>query len=512
MKAIVSGLFLVFCLSLSGQSPGFLIERSPDGRYLRLYNKATTSSAHGTARDLTIYDFNTNEHKTFKQVSAYGGFSPGHAFQAYSMHAKERNKHVYKNELINQSSGASSNFADGHLVLKPLDDGKILATKPGFDKYGNVKSQAGLYILDPKSGKKVVSLLGKKADLKVYTRYNHRFTDDFKYSVRLKSSLEILSLENGDNRSVAVAWPDVGFLGTRLLLEADGQGAVVRATITKDGKKQWFDYYLNFNDGQMHSVSDHTRSTLEPDYELIDGKLYTIFPAERTVKKYAVEGEQPVQEASWTFNAVDYRRDIKEYRFALASEDRLAVIHFVDGLMQLIDLGNDSPIKEVGLFRKLAPTTTVTAQAKLPAQPQKKVYNNTFLNSFDQLPIPYVLDYNTIRGRSTQRPNGQYVSAIGLLGNTTDGSLIVLMMRRYNAQGAEVIRFQVAVYDEQANLKSEKEVGFTSKDQSGVPNKVDFVINRKGQDIAFEVNQKEGNANRKYQVIINKAGAITRTN
>ncbi len=293
MKAIVSALLLMFCLSLSGQSSGFLIERSPDGRYLRIYGKTTTSSAKGTARDLTVYDFNTNEHKTTKQVSAYGGFSPNHSFLAYSMHAKERNKHVYSNELINQSTGSSTKFADGHLVIKTLDNGGVLATRPGFDKYGNVKSQSGLYVLDPKNGKKVVSLLGKKLDFKAYTRYNHRFTDDFKYCIRLKSSLEILNLENGDKRSIALDWPDVDFLGTRQLLEADGNGAVVRATIMRDGKKLWYDYYLNFNSGQMYSVSDHNQSALAPAYELFDDKLYSIAPAERNLNKYALEG-QPV--------------------------------------------------------------------------------------------------------------------------------------------------------------------------------------------------------------------------
>lgn len=510
MRNTLISLLLILSYAAAGQTPGFVIERSPDGKYLRIQNKVMFSSSKGAARDLTIYNFETDTQETIKQMSAYGGYSPNHTYLAYSKHAKDRNKHVYKNELIGLNTGRKSSFSDDHLVLKVFDNGKILSTKPSFNKYGNIKSQSGLYVLDPKSGKKT-TVLGKKEDLKNYLRFNHVFTDDFMYSVKLNSTLDVYNLITGEKESYSVTWPDMGFLGTRRVIEASEEGAVLRATVTKDGKRLWRDFFYNTSSERMIAISDDTKSTLASTYELIDGKLYGINPTEKVIKRFRIEPDGLVEGASWTFNAVDYRRDVKEYEFALASEGRLAVVHFKDGLMQVIDLTNDSPIKEVSLFRVKPIATVAASKPKATSRPQKKLYNNLFLNSFDPLPMPYRLDYNTVRGREVTRPNGQAVSAIGLLGNTNDGSLMVLMMRRYNAQGAEIIRFSVAVYDEQAKLKSEKEVGFTTKDRSGVPNKVDFVINRSGQGVVFKVDQKQGKASRKYQVIINANGTITRT-
>ena len=461
MRIFFLTLFLIPTLSALGQKPGYKIERSPDGRYLRLQNKVITSSFRGSRRDLTIYDFEANKVETVKQVSPYGGHSPGHIYQAYSQHSKDRNKHVYKNQLIDLSSGRKSSFSDDHLVLQVFDDGKILATKPGFDKYGNVKSQLGLYMVDPKSGKKTISILGKKDDAKAYLRFNQQFTDDLTFSFKLKGNLEVHNLQTGEAKTFNISWPEVGFMGSRLLLEASEKGAVLRATHTKDGKRLWYDYFFNAITSAMTPIGDHTKSSLMPTYEMFDGKLYSILPEERAVKGHAITDSGLEEIGSWIFNSVDYRRDVKEYQFALASETRLAVIHFTDGLMQLIDLANDRQIDEVGLFR-LKPSQVAAANAKKPAssQPLKKVYKSVFLNSFDPLSLGYRLDYNTVRGRAATRPNGQAVSAIGLLGNTESGDLIVLMMRRYNAQGAEIIRFQVAVYDEQGKLKGERQVGF----------------------------------------------------
>ncbi len=510
MRNVLLTLLSILSMAAAGQIPGNVIERSPDGKYLRIQNRVMYSSK-GAARDLTIYNFETDTKETIKQVSAYGGYSPNHSYLAYSKHTKDRNKHVYKNELLSLNTGRKSYFSDDHLVLKVFDNGKILSTKPSFNKYGNVKSQSGLYVLEPKNGEKI-TILGKKEDLKNYLGFNHQFTNNLKYSLKLQGDdLAIHDLETGDARSHTINWPDVARLGNKRLIEAHEVGSIFRVSDTKDGESIWFDFYYVFEAKSLLPMKDHTQIKTRPAYGLINGKIYEIDPGQKKVTKYSAESAGLVEETYWTFSSADYRRDIKDYDFALVSEDRLAVIHFTDGLMQVVDLANDRLIKEVSLFKTMPITTVSASKPKASEKLQKKVYNNVFLNSFDPLQLSYRLDYNTIRGREVTRPNGQDVSAIGLLGNTTDGSPIVLMMRRYNAQGAEIINFEVAVYDEQANLKSSKAVGFTSRDRSGVPNKVDFVINRKGQSVVFEVNQKEGSSNRKYQVIINQAGTITRT-
>ena len=141
------------------------------------------------------------------------------------------------------------------------------------------------------------------------------------------------------------------------------------------------------------------------------------------------------------------------------------------------------------------------------------MYKSTFLNSFDPLRLPYYLDYNTIHGRAVTKPDGNDAYAIGLLGETAEGYPIVLMMRRYQYSISDVTRFEVAIYDEESNLKSLKEIGVTQKDGSALNILVNFAIRSSGNTIVIDVNQANGKSMREYKVSVNKSnGTITTSN
>jgi hypothetical protein len=123
-----------------------------------------------------------------------------------------------------------------------------------------------------------------------------------------------------------------------------------------------------------------------------------------------------------------------------------------------------------------------------------------FIINYDQLPLPWQLDYNTIQGRDVSNYkhkdkisyghlSGSSLNAIGKV-FAQEGNIGLLSMYRRIQGSLDYSWFKISVFDMNGNHLQTENIGNTQKDASGVPFRVDFWIEDTGAHILIHVSQK----------------------
>lgn len=493
------------------------IRTAPGQRYLQLIGPTYRGPTPNAMKAFLIFDFETGKADYYKEQNSYTSFSPNYSYFASSL-AEDigPNRVSYSNTLKALKGGARGRTpSNDYMVLEVFDDGDVLATKAKTDGMGSVKSQSGLYLLDSKTGS-ATEIFGKKLDSRSYMDQGHTAFSPSKDQFWKEKYLEI-EVVDFPSAKVSTIKPQIdGMKITNVndISAVNGQYGIIKITISGHPQYKYFYALLNPDSGKVAVIGEGSNEyTATRNFWLGEDKLYEIMADEKKVDVYNIQNSQPEFYGSYSFETIGDRLNGPN-AFAIGGDEKLAIIpteYRQDGAMIIFDLKSQFIEFEVPVFVKDPAKTSAIASG--PQKPVKKVFNNVFLNSFDPLPLPYILDYGRLQGRAVTLPNGNAASAIGLLGYTAQGHPIVLTMRRYMMASSDNSRFSVSIYDENAKFIAGRELGYTQLVNGQATAKVVFAISRSGNNIVFDIEQVNGKAKNFNTVTVNTAsGLITGTN
>ena len=146
--------------------------------------------------------------------------------------------------------------------------------------------------------------------------------------------------------------------------------------------------------------------------------------------------------------------------------------------------------------------------------------NNTFLNSYDPLSLPYQSGYGS--GRPvTHLPEAAKVSgglgdlyAVGFLGKVNGEDLVLLSMRRYRASnGDEESQYYVSIFTTGGEHKGSQAIGRVIRSAAGWTfAMVNFTASKSGSSYKFDIEQQFEEAKTKSSITISSSGSISKSN
>ncbi|WP_323756775.1 hypothetical protein [Roseivirga sp.] len=483
-----------------------------DGRYLILAD-GPLSTSDGQHQNIVVYDSYTRNSTFVAKNSIYGGFSGAFAYMAFSRILKGNNAYHFVSAVVQVESSSVKNLGEDHFIIGVYDDGRILATKVKIEKkYPAIKSQSGLYIYDP-SSRRITQIMSEKVDLGEYLEKAHQFSPDYHFLWKYEDGFEIYDLLNAKKMNAVPELPSFNYSRTELST-IDGPRAVIsrfRPTFPERN-----DYYYDAENNELIFLGDENKPKM--DYKFIGGLLYSVDPVNRVVSRLKREGDQFIVDASWSFSSINGLMKGEEYRYELISEVNIAAVptkQIRDSNMLLVDLRSNEVTDDLNLF---PPKGAVEPSSK-PSAPVRPVYNSNLLNSYNLLRLPWALDYNSLQGRAIDGLDGASeisgnngnLSAIGEIGQTQDGDLILLSMWRGIVSGSDVSWFKVSVFGTDGTHKRTENIGVTQKSRGAITNKIEFNVKKEGSTTVISANQQNGNSFDSYKLVINAFGNIIRT-
>ncbi len=506
-------------LQLTAQEVSFrgpkltLFKTSTDGRYL-LIGENVVSSSDGRYQGLLLYDTQTSTSTFFPENSINGGFSGDFSYMGFSKITRQAFVTSISNTITKIETGKTNSLSYEHFIIGVYDDGRVLATKPKLEKkYPAIKSQSGLYIYDP-SSREIIQIMSSKVDLEKYLEKDHQFSPDYHFLWKYEDGFEVYDLLNAKKMDAVPQLPSIGYSRTGLST-IDGAKAVISRYIPLD--PVWDDYYFDAENNELILLGN--QSNPKRDYKFFGGNLYSIDVENRIVSRLKKEGDKFVEDASWSFSSINNRMKGSEYRFELISEISIAAVPTakkVDANMLLVDLRNNEVIDDLNLFSSKASSVVSTPK---PSAPQRPLYNSNLLNSYNLLRLPWALDYNALQGRSVNGLEGALsisrndgnLSAIGEIGQTQEGDLILLSMWRGIVSGSDVSWFKVSVFGTDGTHKRTENIGVTQKSIGAITTKIEFNVKKEGNTTVISAYQQNGNSLDSYKLTVNALGNIVRT-
>tara|TARA_A100000171_G_scaffold52999_1_gene75264 strand:- start:13458 stop:15032 length:1575 start_codon:yes stop_codon:yes gene_type:complete len=519
-RYIIFFLFIALAVSQTkAQSISFYggissIKTSTDGRYLILAD-GPVSAHNGQYQNILVYDAHNRTSNFLAENSTYGGFSGAMSYMAFSSIGRSGIDIISKSSLVNIESGKVNSLSNEHFIIGVYDDGRVLATKAKIEKkYPATKSQSGLYIYDP-SSRETMQIMSEKVDLEKYLASAHKFSPDYHFLWKYEGGFEVYDLRNAKKIGIEPQLPNIGFSRARLST-IDGSKAVISRLKPLD--PEWDDYYFDAENNELILLGDQNKPKM--GYKFFGGNLYSIDVENRVVSRLKKEGDKFVEDASWSFSSVNNRMKGEQYQFELISEINLAAIPSkkqTDANMLLVDLRSNEITDDLNLYPSKVSTVTSTPK---PTVPQRPLYNSNLLNSYNLLRLPWALDYNTLQGRSVNGLDGASdiggilngnLSAIGEIGQTQEGDLILLSMWRGIVSGSDVSWFKVSVFGTDGTHKRTENIGVTQKSRGAITAQIEFNIRTEGNTTVIRAYQTNGSSLDSYKLIVNASGNITRT-
>ena len=137
-----------------------------------------------------------------------------------------------------------------------------------------------------------------------------------------------------------------------------------------------------------------------------------------------------------------------------------------------------------------------------------------FIINYDQLALPWELDYNSVQGRDVSNYkhkdkisygnlSGSSLNAIGKV-FAEEGNIGLLSMYRRVQGSLDYSWFKISVFDMSGNHLQTENIGNTQKDASGVSFRVDFWIEDTGGQILIHVSQKTETGIQKKLMTVDK--------
>ena len=520
MKTILTFILLTLYLSIGQafQSTEYIyfekkfltqVRTAPGHPYLQLHSSVWTNGITEATKHILLYNYETQQAEFFEDETRYTAFSPNQSYVAKSAFFKSGKKAGY----LNSSSGRNAEAKGGghpsedYKILEVFNDGTILGSKAKIDKTGFVKELYGLYTYDAKTYKSVEIFDKKFSPFGKFDKFPSHFSINQEYFWTDKAEqIEIIDFANGRVKSVTPKLDELQIINLERILAVGTDFGVVRLSVFGESKI-YYEALVDPNTGKAELIGEGTEVRKDPFVYIGLSKVYKIFIEERKVEVFDINGGKPQFSTSYSFETLSDQILDKEYFYIIGGDEKLTIVPSGKGKgekMLVFDLKTSAIEHELPLFDKTKKRPTVVASTA-PKEPLRKMYNSTFLNSFDPLRLPFFLDYNTLQGREVTKPDGNDAYALGLLGETAEGFPIVLMMRRYQYSFSDITRFEVAIYDEESNLKALKEIGVTQKDGEALNVIVDFAIRPSGNTLVINAIQKNGNSNRDVKITVNKS-------
>lgn len=134
--------------------------------------------------------------------------------------------------------------------------------------------------------------------------------------------------------------------------------------------------------------------------------------------------------------------------------------------------------------------------------------------NYDDLPLPWQLDYDNIRGRDVSQYSykdkisygnlsGSSLHAIGKV-FAAEGNIGLISVYRRVQGSLDLSWFKISVFDNHGNHLQTENIGSTQKDASGVPFRVDFSVRDAGDFVVIDVVQKSMNQTERKTMTIDK--------
>ncbi|MGW8121068.1 hypothetical protein ACV07N_00300 [Roseivirga echinicomitans] len=491
------------------------IKTSTDGKYLIIADGPLSTSA-GHVQNILVFDTHNRKATFFAQNSVYGGFSGKYLYMAFSDIIFSSNKYIAKGRVVNMKTLESDNFGSTHFILGVYDDGSVLATNAKIGKnFPGTKSQSGLYIFNREKWE-TTQIIAEKVDLEKFLGELYEYSPDYHFLWKYGDHFEIYDLRNAKKLDAVPQLPSFNYSQMKLST-IDGPRAVISRYKLLD--PVWDDYYFDAEKNELIFLGDQHKPKM--GYKLFGGNLYSIDIESRIVSRLKREADGFIEEASWSFSSVNDRMIGDKYRFELISETNIAAIPTKEkdnANLLLVDIRSNEVIDDLNIYPTKSAAVVSAPKVTVPKRP---LYNSTLLNSFDPLALPWGLDYNSLRGRSIDGLEGASdispainkgnLSAIGEVGQTQEGDLILLSMWRGIVSGSDVTWFKVSVFGTDGTHKQTENIGATQKSMGAITTKIDFGVRKEGNITVIRAAQKTGEHLSSYKFVIDGTGHITRT-
>jgi len=468
------------------------IRTTLDGKKLIIKSKKWQKPGLGPSwRDYLVYDFESKSIRFFSRTGPYGGFSPNaNYFVETEMSYLDRKRGPYEVTLLNLNTNEKKSWENEHFGLAVYDDGKVLATKAKTYKgSASVDVLSGVYLYNPEGGKKQKpkELIGKKEVLAKWL-YNYDYgldTDSEFFQLLSPDNLsswggdlyntgygiyKFYDLVNGNKQEFRVSFPgDTTSRPTNLVLAVDGKSAIMRKG-SRENKEQWQDYFINADSGEKEPMSNHNTHKVPVHYQMKDGEIYQFDKENGVVMRFNTSSGSLVSDKVWYTKIPQTMLNGEDYKFVIASDKYMAAIptkrtgKVADVI--IYDLDTDAVVDNFPLYQKDKPKETASSYST------KTLYKSDLLNSYDYMSLPYTSGYASgreVTGLSgASSIGGGQVFAIGQVGSTASGNLILLSLTRYTASnGSEVSTYYVTIFDKDGNYKNSKEIGNVQRSSGG---------------------------------------------
>lgn len=441
-------------------------------------------------REYLIYDFESESIRFFEKVGPYGGFSPN---AKYFLNTKLSYLHMkkspYESKLLNMETNKELSWKNEHFALAVYDDGNVLATKAKTVKsIAKVSRFQTLYLYNPKGGKPQ-ELIGKKESLEneIYGK-DQGIDADPKFFQLLSpdnltswggniyntdyrtTSFNVYDLTTGSKKEVRVNFPDTTKLPKNLVLMVDGESAMMRRG-SRGNDAQWQDYFIHAGSEKAVAMSSHETHKTPVQYQMLNDKLYQFDNENGVIMRFNTSSGLPVSDKVWYPKIPQGMLIGQYYRYAVAADKYLVAVPSKRleevGDVIIYDLETNAVVDNFSLYQKEKPKEAASSYST------KTLYKSDLLNSYDRLSLPYTLgnpsgrQVTGLSGASSIGGGGQ-VFAIGQIGSTASGNLILLSLSRYTASnGSEVSTYYVSIFDKDGNYKNGKEIGNVQRSSVG---------------------------------------------
>lgn len=462
-----------------------------DGNRVLIKSEDWHPRAYGPyVRDYVLYDLPAKSIRFFSESGPYGRLSPnGNYFSNTKLKYVNAKKATYKSSLLNLESGARKEWENEHFALVPFSDGMVLATKAKTKKsIARMESFSTLYLYNPNGGKPK-QLVGKKEVLgkKSYQTITVQLDadDDFFHLVspdNLTSwggeiyneagypTLKFYDLQTGSKQERTIRFEgDTTTLPKRWMLAVEGKYGVMRNGSRKY-KDQWTDYFISVESGEKQGIANQDTQTEPAQYQMLNGKVYQFNSTGTIITRFETSSGKAISDKVWYPQIPKAMLTEDKYRFAIAADRYLFVLPAKrtgqEAQALVYDLSTDAIIDNFVLYKKDIP------KAVASATPTKKPYKSDLLNSYDNLSLPYQSGYASGRNVTGLAGSGNIgagqVFAVGKIGNTANGNLVLLSLTRYTASnGSEVSTYHVSVFDKNGVHQRSKQIGTVQRSSAG---------------------------------------------